>query len=155
MNLKLYKPWDFCKSINCNSMVRTEEQRKVLTCPSCKAYQMHDYLRAHSQILEEDSALSAKIEQLENDFITMTAEKERCRKLAVDYALKSDSFEMRLNQCENMKLAHEFEDLLQTTSIPVAVEKVKGLMAELEEYKQAYKALCFPIKSQAKAGETL
>jgi hypothetical protein len=64
-----------------------------------------------------------------NRAVEMEAEKERCRLLAVDYALKSDDYKMRLEMCENMKLAREFEDLLQTTSIPVAVEKVRGLMA--------------------------
>ena len=61
--MKTYNPWDFCRSINCNSMIRTEEQRKVLTCPNCKAYQMHDYLREHGQIIEEDSPLLKELEQ--------------------------------------------------------------------------------------------
>ena len=73
--------------------------------------------------------LEKEYAELKQELADMTAEKERCRKLAVDWSLKSDGFEARLNQCENMKLAHEFEELLQTTSIPVAVEKVKGLMA--------------------------
>ena len=56
--------------------------------------------------------------------------------LAVDYALKADSFESALKRCENMKLAREFEDLLQTTSIPVAVEKVRELLAIKEVAKE-------------------
>ena len=58
-----YKPWDFCRSINCNSMIRPEEQRKVLTCPNCKAYQMHDYLRGHEQIIEEGNPPLTELEQ--------------------------------------------------------------------------------------------
>lgn len=81
------------------------------------------------------------IGELRQELADMTAEAERYRNLAVDWSLKSDVFEMRLNQCENMKLAHEFEELLQTTSIPVAVEKVRGLFSELEQAQSDNAAL--------------
>ena len=58
-----YKPWDFCRSINCNALIRTEQQREQL-CKSCKAYQMHGYLREHGQIVEEGSPLLKELEQL-------------------------------------------------------------------------------------------
>lgn len=70
--------------------------------------------------------------RLVNELADMTAEKERCRLLAVDWSLKADGYKASLEMCENMKLAHEFEELLQTTSIPVAVEKVKGLIKHWE-----------------------
>ncbi len=146
-----YKPWDFCRSINCNSMIRPEEQRKTLTCPNCKAYQMHDYLREKGSIIEEDSKLPKQIEWLKSEVNRLQvaldatiAEKERCRNLAVDWALKSDGFEMALRRCENMKLAHEFENLLQTTSIPVAVEKLKELLG----YKHKYIELSHNLRAQ-------
>ena len=65
--MKAYNPWDFCRSINCNSMIRPEEQRKTLTCPNCKAYQMHDYLREKGSIIEEDSKLPKQIEWLKSE----------------------------------------------------------------------------------------
>lgn len=77
--------------------------------------------------------MSAKIEQLKEDFVAMSIEKERCRKLAVDYSLMADSYKASLERCENMKLAHEFEDLLGTTSIPIAVEKLKVLIKANKE----------------------
>lgn len=126
-----YKSWDFCKSIDCGAMIRTEEMRKGLICPTCKAYQMHTYLQEHGQITEEGSYLTnleSEINRLSVALDATIEEKERCRKLAVDWALKSDGYQMALERCENMKLAHEFEELLGTTSIPVAVEKVRGLM---------------------------
>ena len=140
--METYKPWDFCRSINCNALIRTEPQREQL-CKDCKAYQMHDYLREKGSIIEEDSKLPKQIEWLKSEVNRLQvaldatiAEKERCRNLAVDWALKSDGFEMALRRCENMKLAHEFENLLQTTSIPVAVENVKELINIAEAAKE-------------------
>ena len=148
--MKTYNPWDFCRSIDCIRLVRTEDQRKQM-CKDCRAYQMHDYLREYGLILEEDSVLSAKIEQLENDFIAMTAEKERCRKLAVDYSLMADSYKARLERCENMKLAYEFEELLGTTSIPVAVEKLKELLLKQKALELAHAKF---LRETAKYGFT-
>ena len=126
--MKTYNPRDFCRSINCNALIRTEPQREQL-CKDCKAYQMHNFLIGAGLILSEGSELYEKIGRLEMELADMITEKERCRNLAVDWSLKADGYKASLEMCQNMKLAHEFEDLLQTTSIPVAVEKVKGLMA--------------------------
>ena len=80
--------------------------------------------------------MESEINRLQVALDATIAEKERCRNLAVDWALKSDGFEMALRRCENMKLAHEFENLLQTTSIPVAVENVKELINIAEAAKE-------------------
>ena len=58
-----YQSWDFCRAIDCTFMVRTEEQRKTL-CRDCKAYQMHQYLKEHGQIVEEGSELFGNSERL-------------------------------------------------------------------------------------------
>ena len=79
--------------------------------------------------LEKECAdIQAELSRLQVALEATIAEKERCRLLAVDYALKADSYKASLELCENMKLAREFEELLQTTSIPVAVERVRRLM---------------------------
>jgi spore coat polysaccharide biosynthesis protein SpsF (cytidylyltransferase family) len=81
------------------------------------------------ELIERIQHLDNELTRLHVALEDMEAEKERCRKLAVENALKADGYRHSLELCENMKLAHEFEDLLQTTSIPVAVEKVRGLIA--------------------------
>lgn len=65
--MRIYQPWDFCRSINCTVMVRTEEQRRQL-CKDCKAYQMHDYLQKQGLILDEKSGLKEQTEQLGKAF---------------------------------------------------------------------------------------
>lgn len=91
-----------------------------------KEMKMRGYLRYW---MFEYSLLKAELNRLQVALEATIAEKERCRNLAVDYALKSDEYKIRFERCENMKLAREFEDLLQTTSIPVAVKKVRSLLA--------------------------
>lgn len=81
-----------------------------------------------------DNAL-AKYKRLED-------EKERCRKLAVEYALQSDEYKIKLERCENMKLAREFESLLQTTSIPVAVDRVKKMQAVVDAARSIKNSEC-------------
>jgi len=76
--------------------------------------------------------LEKEYAELRQELADMTAEKERCRLLAVDWSLKADGYKASLEMCQNMKLAHEFEDLLQTTSIPIAVEKVRGMIEVME-----------------------
>lgn len=147
--METYKPWDFCRSINCNSMIRSEEMRKELICPNCKAYQMHDYLREKGSIIEEDSKLPKQIEWLKSEVNRLQvaldatiAEKERCRELAVEYSMKADGYKASLEMCQNLKLAREFEELLQTTSIPVAVENLQNLIITLATYKRALELAC-------------
>jgi len=63
-------------------MIRPEEQRKVLTCPNCKAYQMHDYLRGHGQIAEEGSyltGLESEVNRLQVALDATISEKERMK----------------------------------------------------------------------------
>jgi len=67
------------------------------------------------------------------EFKGLMEEKERVRQLAVEYSLLADGYKQSLEFCKNMKLAKEFEELLETTSIPVAVEKLKGLVTQLAE----------------------
>jgi len=83
---------------------------------------------------------------LKADLTIMTEEKERCRKLAVDWALKADGYRIALERCENMKLAREFEELLQTTSIPIAVEKVRSLQVENAKLRGTLKKAIANIK---------
>jgi len=114
-------------------------------CKDCRAFQMHTYLQEHGQIAEEGSyltGLESEVNRLQVALQATVEEKERCRKLAVEYALKADGYQTALERCENMKLAREFEELLQTTSIPVAVDKVKATFAELEQYKRALELAC-------------
>ena len=79
-----------------------------------------------------EGELEDELNRLQVTLEATIAEKERCRKLAVEHSVNAAGLEQKLSMCENMKLAHEFEELLQTTSIPVAVEKLKGLMAVAE-----------------------
>ena len=62
--LKLYKPWEFCKAIDCDalSVIHQDQRMKKVYCYRCYAYRMHQYLKDHGQILEEGSEL----EQLRN-----------------------------------------------------------------------------------------
>ena len=62
--MKPYKPWDFCKSIDCDalSVVHKDERMKKVYCHKCYAYQFHQYLRDHDQILEEGSSLARVIQ---------------------------------------------------------------------------------------------
>jgi hypothetical protein len=55
--IKPYKSWNFCKS-NCVMYEMYEEEdsgscRQELFCKDCMAYQMHQYLKANNQIIEE------------------------------------------------------------------------------------------------------
>lgn len=86
--------------------------------------------------------LEREYTELQQSLIDMTAEKERCRKLAVENALKTDGYKASLEMCENMKLAHEFEELLQTTSIPIAVNKLKEIKRQLAEAEELMKWFC-------------
>jgi len=56
-----YKPWEFCKSIDCSAPFRIG----LADCRDCKAYQIHQYLREHGQILEEGSMLLAELHRLD------------------------------------------------------------------------------------------
>jgi nicotinamide riboside kinase len=60
-----YKPWDFCRA-NCNKVELwpNKRDRKILFCYRCKAYQFHQYLRQHGQILEDESELAEKIKEV-------------------------------------------------------------------------------------------
>ena len=71
--------------------------------------------------------LEAENNRLQAALQATIAEKERVRQLAVDYSCQVDGLRMDLQMCENMKLAREFEDILGTTSIPVAVERLKAM----------------------------
>ena len=55
-HVETYKSWDFCKATGCNFLIRDEAIRADL-CKSCPAYQMHQYLHEHGQVLEEGSKL--------------------------------------------------------------------------------------------------
>jgi len=90
--------------------------------------------------------LESEVNRLQVALQATVEEKERCRKLAVDWSLKADVYKASLEMCENMKLAREFEELLQTTSIPVAVEKVRGMMAVVA----AVKSVCAGCPNEAK-----
>ena len=62
--MKLYKPWDFCKSIDCDALgvIFKDEKMKKRYCYRCYAYRMHQYLKEHGQILEEGSELAKRLE---------------------------------------------------------------------------------------------
>lgn len=55
--MKIYKPWDFCKSINCDALEIKDTEIRGQYCHKCNACLMHQYLRDHGQILEEGSEL--------------------------------------------------------------------------------------------------
>jgi hypothetical protein len=84
--LKPYKPWDFCKSIDCDalSVVHKDERMKKVYCHKCYAYQFHQYLRDHDQILEEGSSL-ARVIQATNQ---RAEELEQLRKENEDYVIE-------------------------------------------------------------------
>lgn len=85
--------------------------------------------------------LEAEVARLAVALQATIAEKERIRQLAVDYSCKADGLQMDLQMCQNMKLAREFENLLGTTSIPVAVKKIKALI-EIVEAAKSLLVLC-------------
>ena len=62
--MKPYESWDFCKSINCNALIRPKELRKQTICTECTAYKMHQYLKENGQILEKGSELLQELEAL-------------------------------------------------------------------------------------------
>ena len=62
-HVETYKPWDFYKATGCNFLIRDETIRADL-CKSCPAYQMHQYLKEHQQIIEEGNPLIKELEQL-------------------------------------------------------------------------------------------
>jgi len=72
--IKPYKPWDFCKSVNCYQLekIKHDERCKQHCQNNCYAYKMHQYLKGNNQIYEEGSALACdyaalqeKVERLE------------------------------------------------------------------------------------------
>jgi len=57
-----YKSWDFCKSIDCAYMgFSLDNRQRACLETKCKAYQFHQHLRDHGQILEEGSALESQL----------------------------------------------------------------------------------------------
>lgn len=55
-----YKSWEYCQSINCPIYNHWGKEKRKEACVTCHAYQMHQYLREHGQILEEGSKLLLK-----------------------------------------------------------------------------------------------
>ena len=97
-----------------------------------------------------NSELEVRYDHLRNEYTKllgklelMTEEKERCRKLAIDYSLKADGYKMDLEMCQNMRLAKEFakeldpEDLHDTEHIAVALELLRGIKAENAKLREA------------------
>jgi hypothetical protein len=79
--MEAYKPWDFCKSIDCLAMRRSEavnqgEEARKQACNDCKAYQMHQYLKEHGQILEEGSALEAQLAEAQTELNRLVRARE-------------------------------------------------------------------------------
>ena len=87
------------------------------------------YLMRDCDECEKLQRLQAELARLTAALQATIAEKERVRQLAVNYSCKVDSYRMDLQMCQNMKLAREFEELLGTTDIAEAVEKVRELIA--------------------------
>jgi hypothetical protein len=58
-----YKPGDFCKHINCLSL--QHPRKNPCLKEFCLAYQFHDYLSEHGQILTEGSTFVPQVEQLQ------------------------------------------------------------------------------------------
>lgn len=54
---KPYKSWEFCEYIKCYAMSFGKSFRVKAICSRCPAYQMHQYLKEHGQMLEEGSEL--------------------------------------------------------------------------------------------------
>lgn len=50
-----YKSWDYCKE-NCVAYQDwpSNEVRIYMVCGGCHAYKMHQYLKEHGQIIEEE-----------------------------------------------------------------------------------------------------
>lgn len=96
------------------------------------------YLMRDCDECEKLQRLQAELARLTAALQATIAEKERVRQLAVNYSCKVDSYRMDLEMCQNMKLAREFEELLGTTDIAEAVEKVRELIA----HKKAFEEVC-------------
>jgi hypothetical protein len=94
----------------------------------------HELERECAELEAENARLSVALQ-------ATFAEKERIRQLAVDYSCEADGLRMDLEMHQNMKLAREFESLLGTTSIPVAVKKIKALI-EIVEAAKSLLVLC-------------
>lgn len=58
-----YKSWDYCKDVECAIYQGFPKDKRKEACVSieCHAYQMHQYLKEHEQILEEGSQFTEKI----------------------------------------------------------------------------------------------
>ncbi len=71
--MKPYEPWEFCKAIDCPAfpgIIFGCEDTKKIFCRKCHAYQMHQYLKDHGQILEEGSGLIARVREAEAELAT-------------------------------------------------------------------------------------
>jgi len=99
-------------------------------------YTIELYNRA-KEAESKNEDLESELARLQVALEATIAEKERCRKLAVEHSVNAAGLEQKLSMCENMKLAREFEELLQTTSIPVAVERLKELLAVQDAAERA------------------
>jgi len=96
-------------------MIRPEEMRKELICPNCKAYQMHDYLSEHGQIVEEGNPLLMELEQLKQRVERYEQPNLKCGKGHIN------NLPLSLWDC------------------PMCTEEKR---AELEQYKRALELAC-------------
>lgn len=72
--METYESWDFCKYHVCDALrLSDKDKRKRAYCETCRAYQMHQYLKDHGQILEEGSEL----EQMRSNY-------EKCAEILGD-----------------------------------------------------------------------
>lgn len=80
MDYKPYESWDFCKSVECDALRLTEDNRKFVSCHKCYAYQMHQYLQDHGQILDQQHIARAR--QLEAESAAMLERVQRLESIA-------------------------------------------------------------------------
>ena len=143
--METYKPWDFCKSIDCLAIKRSEEvnqseEARKQSCMSCKAYKMHQYLREHGQILEEESVLAAQ-------FAGAKADNEVLSDLIID--LQSQLAEA---QADNAALVEACQEIMSITDQYILRAcGAAGGMKKLDAYEVSNKLM----EIQSKAGPPL
>ena len=142
--MKVYEPWDYCRSINCNALVRPKELRKQTVCVNCEAYKMHQYLKENNQILETGSELAKVVEENAG----LRADNAVLKKALVNLLISHQKTRMRLDvNFEDQIATEEYTENLIAESNPgdALLKELKQLRGDVVELREENASLqgCF------------
>lgn len=152
--MKVYKPWDFCKSIDCD-VLNINKETQADSCLRCKAYQMHQYLREHGQILEEGSALQSQLAEAQASVtqlgIALVQERERFAEAQAEI-IESKRV---IIECKHTS---DLSRLINDVPLSITIEDMRSQICEaaqeLEQLRKVRDAAEKAIYTKSQVGKT-